>query len=185
MTTKERESNKVLRNQLAELNKNGRKCKIKKWQDSAKEQLECSLSTDNYQNEEVSSPVVNAIHPITCLFTNAQSILNKFSELQAIVCDHSPQFIGIAESWCTSYVCDAELHLQRYSLFHNDRQSGVGGGVLLYISENLAAVPCKALNDVGFDNSLWYTISLSNNDKLLVGVVYRVTITTTNDSCQL
>ena len=37
----------------------------------------------------------------------------------------------------------------------------------------MAAVPCKALNDVGFDNSLWYTISVHNNDKLLVGVLYR------------
>ena len=75
--------------------------------------------------------------------------------------------------WCTSNVGDAELHLQGYSLFRNDRQTGVGGGVLLYISENLAAVPCKALNDVGFDDSLWCIIPPSNNDKLLVGVLHR------------
>lgn len=48
-------------------------------------------------------------------------------------------------------------------------QSGVGGGVLLYVYQNLAAVPCKVLNDVGF-NSLWFTVSLLNNDKLLVGI---------------
>ena len=35
--------------------------------------------------------------------------------------------------------------------------------------QNLAAVPCKVLNDVGF-NSLWFTVSLLNNDKLLVGI---------------
>jgi len=83
--------------------------------------------------------------------------------------DYSPQIICIAESWCTSNVGDAELHLKGYDLFCNDRQSGVGGGVLLYISRDLAAVPCKALNDVGFDNSLWCVIPLSGNDKLLVG----------------
>ena len=44
---------------------------------------------------------------------------------------------------------------------------------MLYIHEELPAVPCRVLNDVGFDNSLWYTISLTNNDKLLVGVLYR------------
>ena len=81
--------------------------------------------------------------------------------------------IVIAESWCASNVGDAELHLQGYDLFRGDRQSGVGSDVLLYITEELAAVPCKVLNDVGFDNSLWYTISLFNNDKLLVGVLYR------------
>ena len=67
---------------------------------------------------------------------------------------------------------DTELHLQGYNLFRNDRKSGVGGGVVLYIHKDLAAVPCKVLNDVGFDNSLWYTIPLSNNDKLLVGVLW-------------
>jgi len=101
--------------------------------------------------------------------------LNKFSELQAIVGDHSPQLIGIAESWCTSNVGDAELHLQSYSLIRNDCQSGVGGGVLLYISENLAAVPCKALTDVGFDNSLWYVIPLClTMTSYWQGVLYRV-----------
>ena len=56
----------------------------------------------------------------------------------------------------------------------------MGGGVLLYISENLAAVPCKALNDVSFDNSLW---PLSTNDKLLVGVLYRAP-SSSNDNNQ-
>jgi len=31
-------------------------------------------------------------------------------------------------------------------MFRNDRQSGVGGGVLLYIHQDLAAVPCKELD---------------------------------------
>ena len=86
---------------------------------------------------------------------------------------HYGLYIGIAESWCNSEVGDAELHLQGYNLLRDDRQSGVGGGVMLYIHEELPAVPCKGLNDVGFDNSLWYTISLTNNDMLLVGVLYR------------
>ena len=110
----------------------------------------------------------NSNQSITCLFSNAQSVLNKLQELQAIVYQHSPQIIGIAESWCNSDVGDAELHLQEYNLFRDDRKSGIGGGVMLYIHEGLLAVPCKVLNDVGFDNSLWYTISLTDNDKLLV-----------------
>ena len=58
-------------------------------------------------------------------------------------------------------------------MFRDDCQSGVGGGVMLYIHEGLPAVPCKVLNNVCFDNSLWYTISLTDNDKLLVGILYR------------
>jgi len=43
--------------------------------------------------------------------------LDKFSELQAIVYDHSSQIIGIAESWFSSNVVDAELHIQSYDSF--------------------------------------------------------------------
>ena len=68
---------------------------------------------------------------------------------------------------------DAELHLGGYSLFCNDRLTGPGGGVMLYVYSELSAVPCKVLNKVGFENSLWYLISLSTTDNLLVGVVYR------------
>ena len=110
---------------------------------------------------------------ITCLFTNAQSIVNKLPELQAVVCDHSPLIVGIAESWCTSSVGDAELHLNGYNLFRDDRPSGIGGGVLLYVHSSLSATPCKTLSDVGFENSLWCSITLSPTEVLLVGVVYR------------
>ena len=49
---------------------------------------------------------------VTCLFTNAQSVMNKLPELQAVVHDHAPQIIGLAESWCSSSVDDAEVYLK-------------------------------------------------------------------------
>jgi len=55
----------------------------------------------------------------------------------------------------------------------NDRITDVGGGVALYVHSRLSAVPLSTLNKVGFANSMWCTISLSDSDKLLVGVVYR------------
>ena len=53
---------------------------------------------------------------------------------------------------------DAELYLNGYNFFHDDRQFGIGGGVLLYVHSLLFPVPCKVLSDVGFENSLWYLI---------------------------
>ena len=93
---------------------------------------------------------------VTCLFTNAQSVMNKFPELQAVVRHHSPQIIGLAESWCSISIDDAELYLNGYNLFHDDRPFGIGGGVLLYVHSLLSPVLCKVLSDVGFENSLWY-----------------------------
>ena len=51
---------------------------------------------------------------VTCLFTNAQSVTNKLPELQAVVRNHAPQIIGLAESWCSSSIGDA---VNSYNLF--------------------------------------------------------------------
>jgi len=176
MTVKQKEGNKALRTQLAELNKDGKSYKIKKWKDSAAGQVNCFPCTDNYHGN-TSQKSTNILTTndlnIVCLFTNAQSIVKKLAELQANVYQHSPEIIGIAETWCTNEVGNAELHLQGYDLFRNDRVCGVGGGVMLYVRSDLSAIPCSTLNDVGFDNSTWRILPLSDNEKLLIGVVYR------------
>jgi len=110
---------------------------------------------------------------ISCLFTNAQSVMNKFPELQALVSDHSPLIVGIAESWCTSSVEDSELCLKGYNLFRDDCPSGIGGGGLLYLHSSLSATPCGTLFNVGFENSVWILVTLSSNEVLQIGVVYR------------
>ena len=48
---------------------------------------------------------------------------------------------------------DAEC--EEYNLFCNYCLMGIRGGVMLYILSQFLAIPCKALNEVGFDNSLW------------------------------
>ena len=71
MTSKERESNKTLRNKLSKLNKSGKNYQIKKkkQKDSVEEQLSCSGLTDNYlkKAEDVSGSNMPAV---MCLFTN-------------------------------------------------------------------------------------------------------------------
>ena len=42
--------------------------------------------------------------------------------------------IGITESWATSEVSDAELKIDGFNLYREDRKGMKGGGLLLYIS---------------------------------------------------
>jgi len=124
LTPKEREHNKSLRSQLAELTKNGKKYKIKKQKDSAEEQLSCSACTDNISQITVcgSLPGVESfsLDGIPCLFTNAQSIMNKLPELKAVVDQYGPKIRGIAEMWCSDPIDDSELHLEGCNVFCND-----------------------------------------------------------------
>ena len=99
---------------------------------------------------------------LNCFMTNAQSILNKLSELQALVAHSDYHLIGITESWCTDSVNDSELHLKGYNLFRVDKKSGTGGGVLLYLHESLSATLCVPFMNFDIDNALWCSVKLKD-----------------------
>ena len=50
-----------------------------------------------------------------------------------------PHMIGINESWANNDITDAEFRLEGYTMFRNDRMGRRGGGVLLYIKDNIPA----------------------------------------------
>ena len=43
---------------------------------------------------------------LTCIYTNAQSIVNKHYELQAIVDTYNPDIIGVTETWLNAKISD-------------------------------------------------------------------------------
>ena len=47
------------------------------------------------------------------------------------------------------------------------------GGVLVYVSNNLESNYCSTLNIHKFNDSIWCMVNLHKNMKLLVGVCYR------------
>jgi len=64
------------------------------------------------------------------------------------------------------------MQLQSYVLYRCDRSNTIGGGVLLHIHESLQSVSCTLLNNMNIDETVWCTIQLKNNDKMLIGVLY-------------
>lgn len=82
------------------------------------------------------------------------------------------KIIAITESWCTDSIYDAEIHIPDYIVFRKDRESRVGGGVLLYIHVSLPAKPVHSLNNLNFEDFVWCLVTL-NADKIRIGVVYR------------
>ena len=76
---------------------------------------------------------------IKCVCLYAKSIINKKTELNNMVDDVTPHIIGITESWANNDITDAELGLEGYVMFRNDRMGRRGGGVLLYIKETIPA----------------------------------------------
>ena len=81
--------------------------------------------------------------------------------------------LGIKESWCSEDTQDAEIKLNNHSIYRGDRQSGKGGGVILHIHNSLHSLPSSGFDSSEINDSVWCTITLSNSDLLLVGLVYR------------
>ena len=91
---------------------------------------------------------------IVCYYTNVQSIVNKYDEmLTTVIEEKKPMIIGLTESWCHNDIEDREIAIDGYTLFRKDRLVGIGGGVLLYVSEDLRAESVPVLNSHDFEDS--------------------------------
>lgn len=111
-----------------------------------------------------------------CLYTNIRSILNnhKREELGMLLNEHKVNILGISESWANENIDDAELSFSGFSVFRRDRSLGEkkrGGGVLLYVRDNLVAVDVSDKGS-GKSESIWVNICGSNGLKLTIGVCY-------------
>ena len=76
---------------------------------------------------------------------NARSIRNKFPEFQALVATEEPHLVAITESWLRTSDRDfeAEFEIPGYQLFHKDRLDRQGGGVMLYVKDDIKATICS------------------------------------------
>lgn len=108
-----------------------------------------------------------------CLYTNADSLMNKREELIARIAEHSPDIIFITEVLpknSNGQIESSELSIRGYDLFTNIEKCK--RGVCIYSLTELKAVPVEKLETIHAE-SVWAEIKLKDNDKLLIGCVYR------------
>lgn len=97
----------------------------------------------------------------------------KIQEIEALLDENKcsgiiTAFIAITESWLDPHVTDAQIHLSGYAVYRCDR-NGRGGGVCLYIHENLSAS-----NEQKYDDGICQSLCINLfEDKICVIVVYR------------
>ena len=107
----------------------------------------------------------------TLLLLNARSILPKWHYLQVITATIMPSFIMITETWLTENIPDAAISLPGYSLHRADRQTTIGGGCLIYSSQQ---IPASRVNDPAIcllQDSVWISTTHSY-PTLLLGCIY-------------
>ena len=66
---------------------------------------------------------MNDVKPfISCFLVNARSIINKMDELESYVYTLKLDLIMITESWAREDICDTELSIDDFAIFHGDKK---------------------------------------------------------------
>ena len=122
---------------------------------------------------ERSSPenkICRAVKRLTCMYTNANSLGNKYDEFRCRVSELNPDIIGITEVWQKDKFSIRGYH----PAFRKDRpEKQIGGGVLLLARDHLEVLECQEMNEDPFEDSVWCIVKTSKQDKTLIGVCYR------------
>jgi len=95
----------------------------------------------------------NDTNILSCLYFNARSVANKLDELELIVKESNLDVIGITETWLTNDHSDTEVIIERYTVFKKDRNDpnkSRGGGVALYVKNNINGIKRNDLSDKTF-----------------------------------
>jgi len=103
---------------------------------------------------------------LRCMYTNACSLPCKMAEIRNLVYTDNFDIIAITdETWANEEITDADLALDGYVLFRNDRQNGdytKGGGVALYIKDTFQSRVCYKLTNNIFEDSIWCYINFQD-----------------------
>ena len=101
---------------------------------------------------------------------NARSIVNKRTELQAMVATKELDIIAIIETWLNPEIMDQEILSSNYNIYRRDRLGKVGG-VLLALRDNIC---CYRRCDLETDcEILWCEVHFNPCSTYFIGEYYR------------
>ncbi|GAB0205228.1 hypothetical protein GRJ2_002988400 [Grus japonensis] len=98
---------------------------------------------------------------------------NKQEELETCVCLQGYGLIGITGTWWDSSY-DWSVGMEEYRLFRKDRQGRRGGGITLYVNDQLECMEPHLGMDEELTKSLWVRIKGSAGaGDIIAGICYR------------
>ena len=104
-------------------------------------------------------------------YTNATSLVNKWDEFISLInASEFPHILMITETWFNSRSIKI---IPNYTLFNKDREQVVGGGVAIYVRNDLEAFEVCEVDLAGvISEQIWCSVTVGA-DSLLLGCIYR------------
>lgn len=116
------------------------------------------------------------MNTVQILYLNAQSVVNKISELHVLAAETNPDLILITESWCNESICNSYLNINGYELVNElrkdrcDTKNGVGGGLLVFVRLGVTILPHN--DDSNFNQFCKFELK-TKTDSMYFYLVYR------------
>ena len=108
------------------------------------------------------------------IYTNADSLINKRTELEARVAKLHPMIIAVTEvkpKNARLNIEEVELSLKGYELF--TKLDGNSRGICLYIHSSMKPYTSNINEGIDFDESVWAELELNGNAKLIIGCIQK------------
>ena len=89
---------------------------------------------------------------------NARSIFNKVDELKAHIDNYKSDILFVTETWLTESIPNEAVNISGFNIFRKDRTIARGGGVAIYIKDDIPVKTRFDLNSSLTIECLWITI---------------------------
>ena len=107
----------------------------------------------------------------TYVHINIRSLVYKVADLACLARKTKASVIAVSETWMDDSITNGEIRIDGYNIVRKDRDRH-GGGVCLYIKDNLPYNPRKDLDKPNLEGA-WVDIFLPKTKPITLGVVYR------------
>ena len=96
----------------------------------------------------------------------------KLDEIKCLLASVNIDILGLCETFLHDGISDEDLHIQNYYIIRKDRNNRKGGGILIYIKDNIPVQQRHDLN-VTLLESIWIELTFPKSHSFLLNFVYR------------
>jgi len=126
----------------------------------------CSTKNNTPENNNIKAQRILLPSLLLC---NARSILPKLDELTALLSTTSADLVAITETWLHDDIDDGLLEINGFDIHRKDRIDSRGGGVCLYVNNDISTKRRFDLEDPQFE-CMWLTLRPKRLPRPLSGI---------------
>ena len=137
--------------------------------------LDSLIEEKNTHPVQTSSPTKYKPKPVNrrslrIINVNCQSLIGKKGAWTNLIHTTKPDIIIASETWLNELIGNNELESDHYQIFRRDRQTGMGGGVLIAINSTIDSCEIKTKTD---SEIVWAKIYCTGHRDIYVAACYR------------